>query len=168
MFKDPRTLLVFEFWRQADVELVPVGIFRHPVRVANSLAARSPMRGARGLRVWRAYNRILHDLHRGDEFPLLCFDTDSAGFEAQLGSAIEILRHRFTHPVELSDDAASSFFSADLIHNTSDTAELPTGPAAEDAERVARLVAGNEHLYAALRRRSLLGGAPNNAPMWQK
>ena len=156
MFKDPRTLLVLDFWRQADVELVPVGIFRHPVRVASSLATRSPMRTARGLRLWRVYNAILRDLHRADAFPLLCFDTDAAGFKAQLQSAIGTLSERFVHPVELSEDAARSFYSAELVHKTQNAPELPAGIATEEAVRVGRLLEANERLYASLRQRSLL------------
>ena len=156
MFKDPRTLLVFDFWRRADVELVPIGIFRHPGRVASSLTSRSEMPTARGLRLWRLYNLILRDVHRADAFPLLCFDASPASFDAQLHTAIEILGRKLAHAVELLSETASTFFSEELVHNTANTPELPGGLAAEAAERVARLLAGDEHLYAWLERRSLL------------
>src|SRR5690606_15057682 len=52
-FKDPRTLLTLEFWRQAAPQARLVGSFRHPVRVVRSLHKRGHgMDMPTGLALW--------------------------------------------------------------------------------------------------------------------
>ena len=147
-------MLTLEFWRQAPVEILPVGIFRDPARVVSSLVTRSPMRPARGLGLWRRYNRLLLGLHRADPFPLLCFDTTPEGFESQLGRLIDLLNVELGDRVKLSAGAAHSFFTPELIHATKPVPDLFAGPA-HDEDRVKQLLADSENLYTSLRARSL-------------
>ncbi len=59
-------------------ELVPVGIFRHPLAVASSLQRRNGFSIERGLELWHRYNvELLAALER-DPFPLVDFDAGPA------------------------------------------------------------------------------------------
>ena len=73
-FKDPRTLLVLDGWKQIFPAMEFVGIFRHPMAVASSLQTRSGMPLEQGLRLWGRYNSLLLREHQHRAFPLLCFD----------------------------------------------------------------------------------------------
>ena len=55
-FKDPRTLLTMEGWQRLVPDLEFVGIFRHPARVARSLASRPEPPVAGRSQLWQAYN----------------------------------------------------------------------------------------------------------------
>ena len=77
-FKDPRTLLTFEGWRQLVPDLESVGIFRHPLSVAHSLAHRNKFPIEKSLALWEAYNRRLVEIYREDPFPVVSFDQDAA------------------------------------------------------------------------------------------
>ena len=58
LWKDPRTCLTLPFWRRA-VDLAPVVIFvyRHPLEVASSLAARNGFSVTASLALWERYTR---------------------------------------------------------------------------------------------------------------
>lgn len=61
-FKDPRALLTLDGWAERLPDAIYVGTFRHPKRVARSLAARpAPLHVplAEGLELWRRYNERL-------------------------------------------------------------------------------------------------------------
>lgn len=78
-FKDPRTLFTLEGWLQRFPEAQLVGTFRHPSRVAASLAARPAPLGvepAQGLALWGGYNRRLLAFWRRRPFPMVDFDAD--------------------------------------------------------------------------------------------
>lgn len=75
-FKDPRALLLVDGWRKLLPKLRFVGIFRHPLAVSGSLAARGGMPTVQALHLWQTYNKKLLELHKQQPFPLLCFDED--------------------------------------------------------------------------------------------
>ncbi|MEQ8715986.1 MAG: hypothetical protein RIE08_00095 [Acidimicrobiales bacterium] len=88
-FKDPRTVLMLDMWRQRlGGRLRPVGIYRHPGAVALSLARRRAPRFPRvarrapvvarrwALGLWCIHNEALSAEHRRSTFPLLRFDGD--------------------------------------------------------------------------------------------
>jgi len=74
--KDPRTLLVLDFWR--DLLEQPIGVIRNPLSVAQSLRARGgPVDGfsdADHLELWKAYNRRLVGFRRERDFPVIDFE----------------------------------------------------------------------------------------------
>jgi len=75
-FKDPRTLLTLEGWLEALPGLELVGIFRHPIAVAESLRRRNGFSIEKGLELWSAYNDRLLRYRERYGFPVLCFDAD--------------------------------------------------------------------------------------------
>jgi len=74
-FKDPRILLVFDSWRKyLPKNLIIIGIFRHPLKVAESLKKRNGFSYEKSLDLWKAYNqKLLKILEKHDGF-LLDFD----------------------------------------------------------------------------------------------
>jgi hypothetical protein len=85
-FKDPRTLMLLKGWRKLVPDMQFVGIYRHPMAVAQSLASRPalPVTVEEGLQMWYIYNRELLRQHRRQPFPLLCFDWGEARFHQAL------------------------------------------------------------------------------------
>ena len=117
-FKDPRTLLTVEGWQRLVPDLEFVGIFRHPARVARSLASRPELPVQDPLRAWRVYNERLLELHRRGPFPVLSFDDDA-----------EALQRNFDRVAGMLGLAAESeeepFFTGDLRRMDAEPTELP-------------------------------------------
>jgi hypothetical protein len=90
-FKDPRTLLTLGGWRKLVPDLQTVGIFRYPLRVAQSLENRNNFDLGTSLGLWRQYNERLIDFHRAGPFPVVCFDDESTVLEAKLREAGEMV-----------------------------------------------------------------------------
>ncbi len=74
-FKDPRILLCLEAWiKYLPQNFLMVGIFRHPLKVAESLKKRNQFSYEKSLELWQVYNtKLLSFLERHDGF-LLDFD----------------------------------------------------------------------------------------------
>jgi hypothetical protein len=117
-FKDPRTLLTLEGWRLLVPDLQPVGIFRHPLRVAQSLQSRNGLPLDAGLSLWKTYNERLVEIHDGSSFPIVCFDEDPPALEAKLRRAGEIVGLRQMPPDE-------PFFTDELRNAPAEGGELP-------------------------------------------
>ena len=131
-FKDPRTLLTLSFWRERLGDARFVGTFRHPARVAASLAARDPtMSFAAALDLWLAYNRQLLALHAQAPFPLVDFDTTPAAYVATVDALARTLALPGTGA------AGDEFFEAELRSDAvADDQVLPAGHAAVHAALV--------------------------------
>jgi hypothetical protein len=83
-FKDPRTVLTIEGWEQLVPDLQPVAIFRHPLRVAQSLEARNQLGLEKSLALWRTYNESLVTLWREKSFPIVSFDQEAELLQRKL------------------------------------------------------------------------------------
>lgn len=116
-FKDPRGLLLVDGWRQMLPHLRFIGIFRHPLAVSGSLAARGGMPTAQSLGLWHNYNSKLLALHKLEPFPLLCFDEDEDVLHDKLDRVLPTLG---LHPL-----CQERFFSPDLKHHQFDLASIP-------------------------------------------
>jgi hypothetical protein len=90
-FKDPRTVLTIDGWRELVPDLQPVGIFRHPLAVAKSLEQRNKFPTDKSLGLWEIYNRRLVELHREDPFPVVSFDEDAGVLQGKLVRAGEMI-----------------------------------------------------------------------------
>lgn len=118
-FKDPRALLLLSAWRDAVPDLERVGIYRHPLAVHRSLAARSDrFDEARSTSLWCAYNERLVEELRRSAFPLLRFDVAPSELTALLDAVARDLRLP-------GADRASSFFEEGLVHNNDAAAAEP-------------------------------------------
>lgn len=88
-FKDPRTLFTLEGWLERLPQAHLIGTFRHPARVADSLASRpAPLyvSPTQGLQLWLAYNRRLLRLWQQHRFPLINFDQDAEDYQRQMSA----------------------------------------------------------------------------------
>lgn len=90
-FKDPRTVLVLDGWKEISGAMDFIGIFRHPDAVAQSLMRRSQIPRKQALALWYHYNRILYNEYLRQPFPILCFDDAEEIFQAKLAAAIRVL-----------------------------------------------------------------------------
>jgi hypothetical protein len=117
-FKDPRTLLTLEGWRQLVPDLQTAGIFRHPLRVAQSLEHRNKFPVEASLGLWRDYNERLLRFHGESPFPVVCFDDEPAVLEAKLREAAEMVGLGSAPPDE-------PFFTDELRNAPADGGEIP-------------------------------------------
>jgi hypothetical protein len=89
MFKDPRSVLTLPFWVDAIGRSRLIGVFRNPVSVAQSLAARNGLPLLKGLELWAIYNEALLLEHERNPFPVVCFDLARDEFIASVRQALE-------------------------------------------------------------------------------
>lgn len=122
-FKDPRTILLLDFWREAlGDSLSLVGVFREPGAVVASLLERDGGSSEEWLSLWTHYNAQLLREHEDHRFPLVEFTADTAEFHAQLLPALRALG--------LRESTGRGFFEASLA--TSDGAVSPRDAHAVD------------------------------------
>lgn len=117
-FKDPRTLLTLEGWREALPGLVCVGTFRHPWSVARSLVTRGGIEFDHSLALWEIYNEKLLALAETEGIPLVCYDLPSDVY-------LEAVRAMFMG-LGIEPKAPFPFFDDTLRHQRDlSEAELP-------------------------------------------
>ncbi|MEP5765002.1 MAG: hypothetical protein ABJ308_10415 [Halieaceae bacterium] len=125
-FKDPRSLLLLEFWDAQIDTLGHVGVFRHPLAVARSLQRRAAgqIEDARAIELWCLYNERLLARYESAKFPLLSFDWDRERFQQGVIDAAAAIGLD-TRPPQ------SAFYDSSLIHfQSKETAKLPRRAAA--------------------------------------
>jgi hypothetical protein len=89
-YKDPRILLYFDSWqRYFPDNLIIIGIFRHPLKVAESLKIRNNFEYEKSLGLWKIYNeRLLQLLDKHNGF-LLDFDWSKKKLLSELSLIFE-------------------------------------------------------------------------------
>jgi len=90
-FKDPRTLLVLQGWKQVYPDIQFVGVLRHPNAVAQSLKMRGDMPADQALALWYTYNHALLKEFQRKPFPILCFDQEEAVFQQKIDKLADTL-----------------------------------------------------------------------------
>ena len=108
-FKDPRSLLVLDMWRQLIPQLQFIGIFRHPVSVAKSLQRRGFDSVDDALGLWQTYNQLMLDAYTKQAFPIVSFDWPQDKFHAVLNTAIS--------GFQLQPIADGEWFYSPELHN---------------------------------------------------
>jgi len=138
MFKDPRALLTFPFLEEGfealGNDVLFVGTFRHPSRVALSLYQRSQMPFEQGIQLWIHYNQKLVALFERSPFPVVCFDLPKEKYKQQLQNAIRQLNDRLPAEYQLCASAAQSFYSEELVNHTQSAAFAPLALSDESAQ----------------------------------
>lgn len=117
-FKDPRTLLTLKGWRELVPDLELVGIFRHPLRVADSLRRRNDMPLEQSLGLWLDYNRRLLEAKTQRPFPILSFDDAGPVLREKL---LEVVERLDLNPESTEDP----FFADELRQADSEGGRLP-------------------------------------------
>jgi hypothetical protein len=90
-FKDPRTLLLVDFWREALPDAAIVGTLRHPHCVVASLQKRGGGTIDEWLDLWAHYNRRLLALYDAAPFPVVRFDLGEQAYRRSLMAAMDHL-----------------------------------------------------------------------------
>ena len=119
-FKDPRTLLLFDFWREILPDAMLIGTFRHPRLVAESLVRREGRDVEPWLGLWARYNSELLALHAARPFPIIRFDTDEVQYRRSLLIAMQWLGIALV--------GQPSFFAPELRHNVVPQPPQPPPP----------------------------------------
>ena len=120
-FKDPRTLMLLAGWHALVPDMEFVGIYRHPMAVAQSLASRPamPVSIEEGLDMWYMYNTELLREFRRNPFPVLCFDWSEEYFHG----ALDVLHEQLALAPVPADER---FYTKELHKQSADlNAELP-------------------------------------------
>ena len=120
-FKDPRTLLALEGWKQLLPNMMFVGIYRNPSAVAKSLSKRGLGEEGLtlGLKLWAHYNKQLLKQYKQKAFPLLSFDWNETEFHLELD--------RIARSLGLQKSSDERFFTQELVNNASIQQKLPWG-----------------------------------------
>jgi len=124
-FKDTRATFTYPFWRDALPDLKPVGTFRHPLLVAQSLNKRDNMPVDYAIGLWCQYNRQLLDLHGLKPFPLISFDLNAADYIGRIEAMVAGLN--------LPDPAGAAFLDHTL---KTSSAELAADALTTDAQEI--------------------------------
>jgi len=86
-FKDPRLLILMDFWK--DIKLRFIGVVRNPISVIRSLQTRSGrISDEHGLMLWKIYNKKLLEQRKNKEFPIINFD-NKVTLEEQVINALK-------------------------------------------------------------------------------
>ena len=124
-FKDPRTILLVNFWKEAIPDLRLVATLRHPLLVAQSLRHRGGGLIADWLALWANYNQRLLALYDAEPFPIVRFDLGGAAYLRSLAMAMASLglqppermaffdpglRHQEASPVEQMPDLVARLY----------------------------------------------------------
>lgn len=112
-FKDPRMLMAIDGWRTLAPNIEFVGIYRHPIAVAQSISKRGSgiLSFDKGLDIWYRYNRFLLTAYKHKPFPLMSFDWSQEMFQRQLAIIVKELELPNQNP-------GKTFFTEQLINNS--------------------------------------------------
>lgn len=133
-FKDPRTVLALEGWLEAIPDLHLVGIFRHPLAVAQSIQKRDGFSLHTGFALWLHYNERLLAQYRKKPFPVLSFDLEADEFRQKLLTVLK----GFGLDVA---NAGPGFFEPGLRHQSGSTDVQVPPPALKLYAELQRLAA---------------------------
>lgn len=118
-FKDPRALFLLDGWKQLVPDIEFVGIFRHPMAVAQSLNSRPalPISIEQGLQLWLDYNQALLKQYEQKSFPLFCFDWSEDEFHHKLDT--------LHNELKLKPIAADQRFYTGDLHKQKISSDIP-------------------------------------------
>ncbi len=155
-WKDPRTSLFLEFWREKIPNAHFLFVYRHPFDVLLSLMRRNQLRMLgllEGLEAWYAYNRALADFHtRHPQQTLLCH---SYAIIDQIETFNRLLRERFGLELNLGAATRDAQYQAN---------ELRRAPLPDSGEKILRRVHADAcALYAQLNERADLPDTKDSA-----
>lgn len=128
MWKDPRTMLVFDLWkdvlREMDVELKVVYVLRKPFDVAKSLEKRDRFSTNRALGLW--LNQTLAAMRSITDIPtvFVSYDKFLSDWKGDLLRCSRALNIEWPPNEDVLESNMKSFIRPDLRHNLSPSANL--------------------------------------------
>lgn len=90
-FKDPRSLITLDFWREGLEQCMYVATFRHPYSVAFSLQNRNGIPPKKGLELWNYYNKKLIELSKKENLFLVNFDLSHSEYIRHINKISQII-----------------------------------------------------------------------------
>jgi len=114
--KDPRLVICFEAWKNYLPEnIIFVGIFRHPLSVAESLKKRNDFSYEKSIELWRIYNEKLLQLIKQNNGFLLNFDWPKKKIFSEIKTILKKLN--LDEKIDLEDWYSSELFHSDKTVN---------------------------------------------------
>jgi len=117
-FKDPRFCLILDKWKKYLPKFVIVGIFRHPLKVAESLKRRDGFEYEESLSLWKTYNEALLTILKRNNGFLLDFDWTKPKLLSQtqlvakkIGLAEIVLSDWYSDSYKFSDKSFNKAYS---------------------------------------------------------
>ncbi|MEK7415135.1 MAG: sulfotransferase [Planctomycetota bacterium] len=115
LIKDPRMLLCLDFWTAATPAPQTIGVVRHPLAVARSLAAWRRMPLGEGLHIWIEHARpLLRAAEQGT--PLVDFDSEPTDFIRAVQTVVS------RQWPDLDPQAMAAHFDRSQVHHDGDAA----------------------------------------------
>jgi hypothetical protein len=112
-FKDPRTLLLTDFW--ADRNPIYIGTFRSPQEMARSTHFKNPrISQPDALAIWRAYNQRLLDLYWEHRFPIVWYG--GPGYEESVTKALAEVGLRLPRTLFKAEQRHHVAYSTDPLY----------------------------------------------------
>jgi len=138
LLKDPRMLLTLPFWRASTIPFCAIGIVRHPLAVARSLATWRELPLIEGVALWLAHNQAL----AADHGPVIDFDQPADVIVAAVAALFDC-------------DASllAAAYDEQLVHH--DDGDPPVVPGLDEAVALYRQLGGQGHRRAHFPRREL-------------
>ncbi len=143
-WKDPRTSVVFELWRDVikglGIDLVCLFAVRNPLDVARSLEKRDGFSRDRGFGIWFNYN--LAALKASADLPrvFVSYDRFLDDWEAELKRCADVLGLGWPADASFLRDKMKEFIRPNLRHSHSRAEELLSAGAPEPVVRLYRLL----------------------------
>jgi len=131
-WKDPRTCILIDFWKElvveADAELVVLFAVRNPLDVAASLRKRSGFAAGKSFGIWFAYNLTALRALRGIRTAFISYDRLLERGEEELRRCAVVLNIAWPDDNAKLKSALDSFLRPDLRHSKSCDADLEGVP----------------------------------------
>ena len=115
-FKDPRIIFCLESWEKfLPTNLVVVGIYRHPLKVAESLKQRNGFTYDKSINLWKQYNQKLLSLLEKYQGFLLNFDWP----KEKLFSEIDLISEKLglSKKISLDEWHTNDLKRSDILYN---------------------------------------------------
>ena len=110
-FKDPRTLIFYDSFKKNFKDVLPIGIFRDPLKCAKSIFSRDKFDLKYALEIWYFYNLLLFEYAKQDKIFLINFDENELKF---------FLLEKFLIDNSISDTQESFKFEEKSLINQTD------------------------------------------------
>lgn len=110
-FKDPRTLIFYDSFKKNFKDVLPIGIFRDPIKCANSIVSRDKFSLNYALEIWYFYNTLLLEYTKKSKIHLINFDENELKF---------FLLEKFLIDNSISDTQKSFEFEEESLINQKD------------------------------------------------
>ena len=116
VYKDPRMILTFQFWKELLPNPIYICTYRHPLKVALSLYHRDGLPIKEGLSLWLIYNNLLLSIIREYKVSVVCFDWEEKMYKQRITQFLTELQLRQAVFTKMHIQKGLDFYSSGLRH----------------------------------------------------